>query len=303
MTTKLEPNPQLIGGVAKPPFAVTPDPQAEFTRRADRFDWLSRTGNLGSYLQFMAGIARAQATVAGALTAPAPLPEQRIELCRASRMPPLDRDVIARSDLMAKAVSLMIAALAELDMPEAARQALEALGQAGPEDRAWLIDNVMARAIPPDSIGPHMFAAAAVQVVMALHAQTLDAARLVPVQVGICPSCGGVPASSRVTERLGAEGVRYAFCATCATEWNEVRVKCLCCGSTKGISYRSVEDENATVKAEVCTECNSWVKILYHNKNPSLDPIADDVASLGLDLLMRDTGFRHGGFDPFIQGL
>ncbi len=86
--------------------------------------------------------------------------------------------------------------------------------------------------------------------------------------------------------------------------WNEVRVKCLACGSTKGIGYRAVEtrDEEATVKAEVCDPCNSWMKILYQNKNPSLDVVADDVASLGLDLLMKDTEYKRAGFDPFLMG-
>lgn len=102
----------------------------------------------------------------------------------------------------------------------------------------------------------------------------------------------------------GAEGARYASCSCCATMWNEVRVKCLACGSTKGIGYQAVEtgDEEATVKAEVCDTCNSWMKILYQNKNPSLDVVADDVASLGLDLLMKDTEYKRAGFDPFLMG-
>jgi FdhE protein len=56
------------------------------------------------------------------------------------------------------------------------------------------------------------------------------------------------------------------------------------------------------VKAECCDTCRSWVKILYQNKNPSLEAVADDVASLGLDLLMRDTEYRRAGFDPFLIG-
>ena len=30
--------------------------------------------------------------------------------------------------------------------------------------------------------------------------------------------------------------------------------------------------------------------------------IADDVASLGLDLLVRDLDFRRGNFNPFLLG-
>ncbi len=32
------------------------------------------------------------------------------------------------------------------------------------------------------------------------------------------------------------------------------------------------------------------------------DPVADDVASLGLDLLVREKGFRRGAFNPFLLG-
>jgi FdhE protein len=44
------------------------------------------------------------------------------------------------------------------------------------------------------------------------------------------------------------------------------------------------------------------VKILYQNRDTALDPVADDVASLGLDATMRDTEWRRAGFDPFLVG-
>ncbi|HVK91767.1 MAG TPA: formate dehydrogenase accessory protein FdhE, partial [Mycoplana sp.] len=157
---------------------------------------------------------------------------------------------------------------------------------------------------PAESLAHHLYIAAAIQIHAARLAASLDGSRLVPIRVGVCPACGGKPVASMVIGFHGAEGARYACCSCCATMWNEVRVKCLACGSTKGIGYRAVEtgDEEATVKAEVCDTCNSWVKILYQNKNPSLEAVADDVASLGLDLLMKDTEYRRAGFDPFLMG-
>ncbi|TJZ84375.1 formate dehydrogenase accessory protein FdhE [Paracoccus hibiscisoli] len=126
--------------------------------------------------------------------------------------------------------------------------------------------------------------------------------QLVKIRAGVCPACGGRPATSSVIGVGDLDGVRYADCACCQTQWNEVRLTCLCCGQTGQISYRSVETDQATVRAEVCGDCDSWVKVLYQNKNPSLEPIADDVASLGLDLLMKDTPLRRGGFNPFLAG-
>ena len=83
-----------------------------------------------------------------------------------------------------------------------------------------------------------------------------------------------------------------------------MRVKCLACGSTKGIGYREVESEGgkATIKAEVCDTCSGWLKILYQNLNASLEPVADDVASLGLDLLMGGSEYARKGLNPFLLG-
>jgi len=80
-------------------------------------------------------------------------------------------------------------------------------------------------------------------------------------RVGICPVCGGRPVASLIVGWYGAEGARYASCMLCATLWNEVRVKCLVCGSTKGIGYQEIDGEGGNVKAETCDECGSYVKV------------------------------------------
>ena len=219
-----------------------------------------------------------------------------------AHMPPIDRQALLDDEALVSTLQALLDGALALEMPEAARNALEAVLAANTEDRRWLLGNVLGDDIPDDSTAPHLFAAAAVQVHLARLAAGLDADALVPVAIGVCPACGGRPATSSVMGMPGIENVRYASCAGCATQWNEVRVKCLCCGSTKGLGYRSVDTVDATVKAEHCGECGSWVKIFYQTKNPSLDPVADDVGSLGLDILMRDAGVRRGGFNPFLVG-
>lgn len=301
MTSTLQPDPSMIGGVAKVPLARLPDPGTIFATRAARLEFLAGyNANLAPYLRFLAGICRAQDELARELPAPAPVPADRIELARASRMPPLDRNVMR--DGLTLALARLLNRLTALEMPEPARLALDALREAAPADLDWVLTNVLTDTIPEDSVAPHLFAAAALQVHAAQLAATLPADRLVPIRTGTCPACGGRPAASMVTENIGAEGARYCSCATCQTLWNEVRVKCTCCGSTGGITYRSVETGEATIKAECCRECGKWVKIMYQNKNPTLEPIADDVASLGLDLMMRDTEWLRGGYNPFLAG-
>jgi len=56
------------------------------------------------------------------------------------------------------------------------------------------------------------------------------------------------------------------------------------------------------VKAETCKSCHGYLKILQQHKDPAVDIIADDVATLGLDLLVRETGFKRGGANPFLVG-
>lgn len=302
MSAQAEPNPAMIGGVPKAPLVFLPDPAAMFTARAKRLAFLADGNALAPYLLFLAALSRAQARLCDDLPAPAALPRDRVALSRAARMPPIDRALLVADDGLNATLDALCDAAMALDMPEPARLALSAVTTAEPEDRQWMLANILNDTIPDDSVAPHLFAAAAVQVHLARIAAALPADQLVPIRIGVCPACGGRPATSSVMGTQGIENVRYATCGCCATRWNEVRVKCLCCGGNGKISYRSAETEDATVKAEVCGDCDSWVKILYQVKNTSLDPIADDVGSLGLDVMMKTTSFRRGGFNPFLAG-
>ena len=44
-----------------------------------------------------------------------------------------------------------------------------------------------------------------------------------------------------------------------------------------------LEDGPAGVRAETCDACQSYLKILFLEQDPALDPVADDLASLALD--------------------
>ncbi|MDO5613098.1 MAG: formate dehydrogenase accessory protein FdhE [Paracoccus sp. (in: a-proteobacteria)] len=302
MNDTTEPNPAMIGGVPQAPLVFLPNPARLFSDRAKRLEFLAKDHPAADFLRFIAALSTVQARLVGDLPAPAPIAADWADTARAARMPPIDRPALAGDAGLMATLDALLAAAADLDMPEPARLALSAVTAAGPDDRQWLLGNALASTIPDDAIAPHLFAIAAAQVHLARLAASLDAAKLVPVSTGVCPSCGGRPASSVVTGTPGIENVRYACCAQCATQWNEVRVKCLCCGSTGGISYRSAGDENSVIRAECCTECDQWLKILYQSRNPTLDPIADDLGSLGLDVMMKDTRFARAGANPFLAG-
>lgn len=303
MSQDLHPDPAMIGGVPTPPLAILPRPERTFRLRSERFAFLARDSHLGPYLKFLSALCAVQADLARDLPPVTPPDAARVAQARAAAMPPLDRHALREDVGLGATLDALCAAAAGLDMPAPARLALDAVTAATAEDRAWLLGNVLDDAIPADSAAPHLFAAAAVQVHLARLAATLDAGRLVPVRTGICPCCGGRPVASAVTGVMGAEGARYALCAGCQAQWNEVRVKCLSCGSTKGIGYRSIAQEaTPTVKAETCDSCGSWLKQFATQHNPTIEPLADDVASLGLDSLMQDSAWRRIGVNPFLIG-
>lgn len=304
MSDTIEARPDMIGGVPTPPLAILPKPARLFTRRAERFDRLAEGSNLSPYLAFLAALSRVQARLAADLPAPDAPDGDRIAQARAARMPPLDRHALIDDPALAATLDALVSAARRIEMPAQAGLALDALAAATVEDRRWLISNIMDDTIPGDSAAPHLFVAAAVQVHMARLASALDPDQLVAIRTGVCPACGGKPASSVVTGVMGAEGTRYAACACCQTLWNEVRVKCLACGSTKGIAFQILDDGSgaAQIKAESCDQCGSWVKQMAQNANPALDPIADDVASLGLDAMLQGGTWRRAGFNPFLIG-
>ncbi len=302
MTDSPQPDPAMIGGVPQAPFVLQHAAAPLFQARAARFRFLARTSELAAYLEFLADLTGVQAQLAETLPAPVAVSPAQLAQARAGSLPPINRAALADDPQLQACLEALCVAALPLAMPAAARTALEAVHAAGAEDRRWLLDNVLGDEIPADATAPHLFAAATVQVFLTRLAAALPAEALVPVATGVCPACGGRPVTSSVIGLRDIENVRYASCAGCATQWNEVRVKCLCCGSTRGISYRSVGSGEATVKAEACSACGAWVKILYQVRNASLDPVADDVGTLGLDLLMRETGLRRGGFSPYLAG-
>lgn len=120
-----------------------------------------------------------------------------------------------------------------------------------------------------------------------------------------CPCCGSLPTAS--ISRLGPqEGHRYLHCALCSSQWHLVRIKCSHCLGTKGISFQGLEAaagvalpttgaRPGAVQAELCEPCGHYLKIVHMAKDNQVEPMADDLASLTLDLLLADAGHqRHG---------
>jgi FdhE protein len=298
----IQPDPSMIGGVSKAPFVKLPDPRDVFARRAQRLRMLTVGGHLASYLEFLASISDAQCAVLPELgEAQLPAPEF-IERARRFNMPALDRNASKGDAALHDTCQRLFTALASFSKPEAAEAALARTRHLDVDALDAMITAVLADSIPADSVAEHVYVAAGLQVHFARLAAQMDANALGPVGVGLCPVCGGRPVVSMIVGWHGADGARYASCTLCSTLWNEVRVKCLACGSTKGVGYQEIEGQGGTIKAETCDECGSYVKVLYQHKDTALDPVADDVGSLDLDQLLRESAYARAGLNPYLAG-
>lgn len=118
-----------------------------------------------------------------------------------------------------------------------------------------------------------------------------------------CPCCGSLPTAS--VTRIGSDqdGHRYLHCALCSAQWHMVRIKCTHCLGTGGIQYQALQalaDTDArsgreALQAETCDTCDHYLKIVHMGKDLQVEPVADDLATLTLYLLVSDAGFtRHG---------
>jgi len=67
-----------------------------------------------------------------------------------------------------------------------------------------------------------------------------------------------------------------------------VRVTCSHCQGTANIAYHTIAGGSDAIRAESCDHCHTYRKILYQEKDVGVEPVADDLASLALDLLMTE---------------
>jgi FdhE protein len=75
---------------------------------------------------------------------------------------------------------------------------------------------------------------------------------------------------------------------------------CITCRSTGALSLRSFEGDSGAVKTEVCDDCHTYAKMLYQAKDMQIDPFADDLATLGLDMMVAEAGWARHAPNPLL---
>jgi FdhE protein len=319
---QIDPNDPLIQPGVIPLHAAAPDaialaaPSMLFDDRARRFDHFAAKGDdQRAFFRFMAALSRAQHDAAARFV-PRSLPDAAaIELRHQHRMPVLPAGFAERDPSWVDALrGVMAASVAGDDAVSptlaAARRTLQATGDEE-IDRlgGWLLafdyESLPSDVVPWIAAGLQVYWVVAMDRIGRDNVRALDTAN-------VCPCCGSLPVAS--LRRIGGkrQGVRYLVCSLCATEWHMVRVKCSHCESTKGIGYLTLStdpDSDAgkaaatreVVKAEVCDECSSYLKLVNLESDPSADPVADDFATLALDVLTDERGYLRVGPNLFIH--
>jgi len=255
-----------------------PDPTSVFSARAARLRHLSEGHAVGDYLRLMAALADAQQAALDTRTDG----EWRV--------------------VLATLYEAIEAARGFPDGVKAACERVRALPAAELENQ---VDLLLSNAIEGVDAQAAPFIMAALQV-----CQTRTVCALSPEEVterasalhipGCCPMCGGLPVASIVRADKAYQGYRYLHCSVCASEWHLVRIKCSQCESTEGIHYHSIEGGSSAVRAEACDSCKTYRKICYQEVDMTVEPVADDLGSLALDLLMTEAGFHRGSGNPLL---
>jgi FdhE protein len=279
-----------------------------FASRAARLRALGRENAIGGYLQFLAVIAEAQQRAIAALTVA--LPDAAcIAQAATHRMPPVPASGWTRDPRWIEALHDIArdVAIAEA-MPDAVGAICARIRSMPREEIERMADALLADEAIDVASAPIVMAALQVHWVALTKAFKAETVAALDVP-GVCPLCGTLPVASIVRAQSPYQGYRYLHCALCATEWHMVRVHCSSCGADgKQVAYHALQGADATdastavqdaaVRAEACETCHSYRKILYQEKDIAVDAVADDVATLALDILLGTQGFHRASGNP-----
>lgn len=289
---------QAAASYTAPPLLFS-NPKNLYQRRAARLRELAQDHPLADYLLFAAAIADAQL----ALLEDMPIPQDpRLQALSAEQLAnkPLDVKNWQRDPIWRK----LLTALLEKLKPSANDQILttiEWLEKAADSELEDLADNILAQEFATISSDKAVFVWAALSLYWLQLVQQIphNAKQESTENLHCCPVCNTAPTASLV--HFGSQqGLRYLHCALCESEWNMVRSQCSNCGQNKELDYWSIDDYMAAIRSESCGSCKSYLKIMFQEKEPKVEVIADDLASLFLDMEMEEKGFMKSGLNPFI---
>ncbi len=273
-----------------------------FAARAERFRHLANGHSLGDYLAFLALLAEAQQEALNQFPLLS-LPDVKEKaLCREHAMPLLEARSLPRDQVWREGLKMILRRMKKAALPAAAHETVASLMHAGETGLEEMVDRILAGDLAGISPQKLPFVAAALQVYWVYLASSLEEQAFSRLEEeGVCPVCGSFPVAGIVRSGGAEQGLRYLCCSLCAAQWHMVRIKCSNCESTRGIDYYSLEGSNGTVKAESCDDCGAYLKLLYLEKESRMEAMADDMATIALDMMMENEGKARVGLNLFFH--
>ncbi len=293
-------NPAAGTDAGQPTTILLPKPDRLFRQRTQRLrDLASSVPSLGGYLLLMAELAERQAKIMstpdsrrwispGWESGAEGNPDgelQRMEIQGGSALTSLLKMLVQGFQSRSAAVKLAVARIVEASQPDVER---------------W-VRGLRAGQPAPDAIAVLPFVAAALQIELAWWATGLNVDDLGrATEPGLCPVCHAWPVASVLRTVGETPGLRYLHCGFCASEWPYPRIQCIQCGSGEHIAYRGIEGADPAIQAETCDACRVYLKRIDRDKSPAADPLADDLGTLAMDLLLNEQGYQRFGFNPWM---
>jgi FdhE protein len=289
------------GGVKAPEPIVLPDPRLRFSRTAERLERLADGHAAEGWLAFMAEVSRAQA--AAVLNLPAPLAPDETVIAQAvaARIPPIAADGHRRDAVWRNGLATLLEGFDATMFPSSTAAIIAELRRRDALETESLADAFLRRSVDPGDAGAVFWIAAALQVYFARLAAALraDDLRLLERR-NLCPCCGSTSSASVITASGQNPGARYLYCSLCSTAWNHTRAVCVVCGDARTLSLRGVEGDSGLTRAETCDECRTYAKVFYEAKDMGVDAYADDLATLGLDIMVGEAGWSRHAPHPLL---
>ncbi|NBI42390.1 formate dehydrogenase accessory protein FdhE [[Haemophilus] felis] len=278
------------------PALLFANPKNLYQRRTERFYQLAKDHPLSDYLNFAGRIAEAQLKTLQSN----PIPKNiHLDFSNLSYQP-LSAQKLKRNSHWLAILRAILNKMKNENNPNV-QNAIDNLEKKSDQQLETLADKLLQQdfdSVPSDQ---------ALFIWAALSLYWLQLTTLIPHQshkesgsnLHLCPVCGSPPIASVV--HFGSEqGLRYLHCSLCETEWHQVRSKCTNCDDAGKLDYWCLDEKMTAVKAETCGNCESYLKILYQEKDPKVEPAADDLAYLFLDSEMEEKGFAKSGLNPYL---
>ena len=273
------------------PFYIPPKADI-FAQRAIRFQELAQQDNSSwhDYLSIMASLAQAQQH---ALDQHPRQPENA-----PAQAPAVPAHTIS-------SLKTIIGHIAP-SLSEATQATLQTLINTPETELIAIAQRVLQGDIPEREQAYQIWLQAALQVAYTAQAQQQNDDTIPPQDDRAhCPNCGNEAIASIILSGGDWDGLRYQHCALCNSQWNALRAKCTFCNDQSAISHQQIDTPEASpvyqgARAECCGKCHHYRKTFLRSQQQHADPIADDLASLALDMLLAEENeYTRGGHNPF----